>query len=59
MNVVMDVLDRKILPTEFFKSSVMYIIIQAKLSRKSLKKFTVTDEKIFLVCKAFDHKRYQ
>ena len=49
-----DVRDRKILHTEFFK--VQYIIIQATLGRKSMKKFAVTDEKIFHVCKAFDRK---
>ena len=49
-----DVRDRKILHTEFFK--VQYIIIQAILSRKSMTKFTVTNEKIFRVCKAFDRK---
>ena len=38
-----DVRDRKILHTDFFK--VQYIIIKAILSRKSMKKFTVTDEK--------------
>ena len=38
-----NVRDRKILHTEFFK--VQYIIIQAILSRKSMKKFAVTDEK--------------
>ena len=31
-------------------------IIQVILSRKSMKQFTVTDEKIFRVCKAFDRK---
>ena len=39
-----DVSDRKILHTQnFFK--VQYIIIQAILSRKSMTKFAVTDEK--------------
>ena len=38
----------------FFK--VKYIIIQTILSRKSIKKFAVTHEKIFHVYKAFDHK---
>ena len=38
----------------FFK--VHHAIIQAILSRKSMKKITVTDEKIFCVCKAFDRK---
>ena len=32
------------------------IIIQAILSRKSMKKIAVTDEKIFHVFYAFDHK---
>ena len=44
-------------PQNFLK--VEYIIIQAILSRKSMKKITVTDEEIFLVYKAFDRKRYQ
>ena len=35
---------------------VQHIIIQAILGRKLLKKFTVTDEKIFRVYKAFDRK---
>ena len=39
----------------FFK--VKYIIIQAILSRKSIKKFAVTDEKIFRVNKAFNSKK--
>ena len=39
----------------FFK--VQYIIIQAILSRKSMKKIAVTDEKIFRVYKAFDRKK--
>ena len=39
----------------FFK--VQYIIIQATLSRKSTKKFGVTDEKVFRICKAFDRKK--
>ena len=39
----------------FFK--VQYIIIQAVLSRKFMKKFAVTDEKIFRVFKAFDRKK--
>ena len=38
----------------FFK--VQYIIIQAILSQKWMKKFTVTDEKIFCDYKAFDCK---
>ena len=38
-----DVRDRKILHTDVFK--VQYIIIQAILSRKSMKKFTVSFEK--------------
>ena len=38
----------------FFK--VQYIIIQAILSRKSMKKITVTNEKIFGVYKALDRK---
>ena len=41
--VLKDVCDRKVLHTELFK--VQYIIIQAIFSRKSMKKFTVTDEK--------------
>ena len=44
---VKDVRDRKILHTDFFK--VQYTIVQAILSRKSMKKFTVTNEKIFRV----------
>ena len=40
---------------KFFK--VQYIIIQAILSRKSMKKFAITDEKIFPVYKAFDCKK--
>ena len=39
----------------FFK--VQYIIIEAILSRKSMKKITVTDEKIFGVYKAFERER--
>ena len=39
----------------FFK--VQYIIIQAILGRKSMKKFAVTNEKIFHVYKAFDPKK--
>ena len=39
----------------FFK--VQYIIIQAIFSRKSMKKFGITDEKIFRVYKAFDRKK--
>ena len=39
----------------FFK--VRYIIIQAILSGKSMKKFAVTDEKIFCVYEAFDCKK--
>ena len=35
---------------------VQFLIIQAILSRKSMKRFAVTDEKIFHVCKAFDLK---
>ena len=38
---------------------VQYIIIQAILGQKSMKKFTVTNEKKFWVCKTFDRKRYQ
>ena len=53
-NWLKDVRDRKILH-RFFK--VLYIIIKAILSRKSTKKFTVTNEKIFCVYKAFDHKK--
>ena len=49
-----DVRDRKILNTEFI--NVQYIIIQAILSRKSMKKFAVTNEKIFHVYKAFDRR---
>ena len=44
---IKDVRDRKILHTEFLK--VQYIIIQAVLSGKSIKKIAVTDEKIFHV----------
>ena len=40
----------------FFK--LQYTIIQAMLSRKLMKKFAVTDEKIFRVYKAFD-RRYE
>ena len=40
-----DVRESKTLHTEVFK--VQYIIIQAILSRKSMKIFAVTDEKIF------------
>ena len=39
----------------FFK--VQYIIFQAILGQKSMKKFTVTDEKIFHDYKAFDYKK--
>ena len=35
---------------------VQYIIIQAILGGKLMTKFTVTDEKVFHVCKAFDRK---
>ena len=38
----------------FFK--VQYVIIQAILSRKSMKNFAVTNEKIFRVYKSFDLK---
>ena len=38
-------------------SKVLHIIIQAILSRKSMKKIIVTDEKIFRVYKAFDCER--
>ena len=51
-----DVRDRKILHKIFF-NKIQYTIIQAILSRKSMKKFTVTDEKIALVYKAFDRKK--
>ena len=51
----MDVRDRKILPTDFFK--VQYIIIQAILSPISMKKIAVTDEKSSHVEKAFDLKK--
>ena len=54
-NYIKDVCDRKILYTEFFK--VQYINFQTILSRKSMKKIIVTDEKIFLVFKAFDRER--
>ena len=54
--VLKDVRDRKILHTVFFLT-VQYIIIQAILNRKSTKKFTVTDEKIFRVYKTFDRKK--
>ena len=40
---VKDARDRKILHTDFFK--VQDTIIQVVLGRKSMKKFTVTDEK--------------
>ena len=39
----------------FFK--VQYIIIQAILSRKSMKQLAVIDENIFHVYKAFDRKK--
>ena len=51
---IKDVHDKKILHKDFFK--VQCVIIQAILSRKSMKKFTVTDGKIFRVYKAFDRK---
>ena len=38
-------------------SIIILIIIQAILSRKSMEKFAVTDEKIFLLCKVFDRKK--
>ena len=50
-----DVRDRQILHTDFLK--VKYIIIPAILNRKSMQKFTVTDEKLFRVYKAFDRKK--
>ena len=37
--------------------TVQYTIIQAILSGKSMKKFEVSDEKIFHVYKAFDLKK--
>ena len=49
-----DVRDRKILHTDFLK--FQYTIIQAILSGKSMKELTVTNEKIFRVCKAFTVK---
>ena len=55
LNSFKDVRDRKILRTDFFK--VQCTIIQAILSRKLMKKNTVTDEKIFRVYKAFDCKK--
>ena len=48
---------RKILHTIFFK--VKYIVIQVILSRKSMKKVTITDEEIFRVYKAFDNIKTQ
>ena len=39
----------------FFK--IQYIIIQAILGRKSMKKFAVTNKNIFRVYKAFDRKK--
>ena len=36
---------------------VQYVIIQAIFSRKSMKTFAVTDEKISYVYKAFDSKK--
>ena len=39
-------------------SKVQYIIIQDMLSLKSMKNFTDTNEKLFRVCKSFDHKKY-
>ena len=36
---------------------VQYTIIQAILSRKLMKKFTITDEKIFRVYEACDRKK--
>ena len=53
--LIKDVRDRTIRPTDFFK--VQCAIIQAILSRKLMKKNTVTDEKIFHVYKAFDRKK--
>ena len=50
-----DVRNRKILHIDFFK--IQYIIIKVILNRKSMKKFTVTDEKIFRVYKVFDRKK--
>ena len=50
-----DVRDRKILHKGFFNISTL--LIQGILSQKSMKKFTVTNEKIFRVYKAFDRKK--
>ena len=36
---------------------LQYIIIEAILTRKLMKKFTVTNEKILHVCKTFNHKK--
>ena len=58
---VSDEFDLKLSVTErsctqhFFK--VQYVIIQTILSRKSMKKFAVTDEKIFHAYKDFDRKK--
>ena len=53
--MIKDVCDMKILHTEFCQSS--YVVIQAILSQKSMKKFAVTDEKIFHAYKGFDCKK--
>ena len=50
-----DVLDRKILHTEFLE--VQYIIIQAILGRKLMKKSTVTDEKYSVSIRLLDRKK--
>ena len=56
MDLIKDVSDRnsKILRTEFFESSIYYY--SSYNWSKFMKKITVTDEKIFHVHKAFDHK---
>ena len=50
-----DVRERKIIHTDFLE--VQFFIIQAILGRKLMKKFTVSDEKIFRVYKAYDRKK--
>ena len=45
--------------TQNFLKVQYIIIIQAILSPKSMKKFTVINEKVFRVNKAFDCKIYQ
>ena len=44
-------------PTHRIVFKVQFIIIQAIFSRKSMKKFAVTDKTIFRVCKALDGKK--